>query len=116
MGGLGLSSTAIVRGDKAKLAHLYGPACGVIVRSMRALVRKRIALRLVNERRAQAQDAVQAAKVAASKAAAKKAAAGVALKAAAQKQRELVLEQLCVLLGSNSLADCRDCVRVTVSG
>ena len=107
--GLRLSSAAVLRGDKAKLQSMYGPAASMITRAMQALVRMCRARKAVTMRLAEVELEAQAARQAEAKAAAKaaklaarKAAAGAALKAAAQKERALVLEQLCDEAGSNS--------------
>ena len=83
-----LPLAAVVRGDKKKLVSMYGPAVATIARGMQALARKRVALKVVELRRASAA-------AAATEAAAQKAAAGAALKQAAQKERRWVKEQLC---------------------
>ena len=109
MAGLRLSSAAVLRGDRANLQAVYGPAAAVVTRAVQAVVRMRRARKAVAARRAEVESEAHTARQAEAKAAAKaaklaarKAAAGAALKAAAQKERALVLEQLCDEAGSNS--------------
>ena len=109
MAGLRLSSAAVLRGDRAKLQAVYGPAAAVVTRAVQAVVRMRRARKAVAARRAEVESEAHAARQAEAKAAAKaaklaarKAAAGAALKAAVQKDRALVLEQLCDEAGSNA--------------
>lgn len=109
MAGSRLSCAAVLRGDGAKLQAVYGPAAKVITRAVQAVVRMRRARTAVAARRAEVEAEAQAAREAAAKAAAKaaklaarKVAAGAALKIAAQKERTLVLEQLCEQASSNA--------------
>ena len=95
MAGHRLTAAAVVRGDWDKLQMRYGPAAATIGRAMKAFLRKQIALKLVEERRAELQAAKIAEAAKKAKLAAKKAAVGLALKAAMEKERSLVLEQLC---------------------
>ena len=97
MMGQRLGGAAVVRGDMQKLRLAYGSAVATIVRGMQALVSKREQERAVVEamlRETEAECGLLAAEIAALKV---KAAEGAALKAAAQKERAMALEHLCVL-------------------
>ena len=110
-----LSMAAVLRGDMAQLKEVFGPAVAMIARAMAALVRTRRAMKVVEARCAEV-EAAKAAKVAkaaedaakAARLAAEKVAAGAVVKAAARKERAMVLEQLCGKEGSNACLPLRD--------
>ena len=109
LSGQGLSLAAKLRGDLEWLQAIYGPAAWTIAQAIKAEAIKVKARKLEASRRAEEEAAKQAAEAKAakdakkaSKLAAKKAGAGAALKAAAQKERAMVLEQLCDKEGSNA--------------
>ena len=67
LGGLRLSSAAVLRGDGAKLQAVYGAATTVLTRGMQALVRMCRARKALAERRAEVEAEAQATREVAAK-------------------------------------------------